>query len=73
MPWELGYFDGFARQKRISILPIDGSTPGEHGQEYLELYRSIEKVTDHGRTITAAVEPVNRTAVSVRDFVLGLS
>lgn len=69
MPWELGYFDGLGKQDRISIMPIEGNTPGSQGQEFLELYPAMEKVrTNAGRIVTAAVEPRNRTFVSVRDF-----
>ena len=72
MPWELGYFDGMGRQTRISIMPIEENTPGSKGQEYLDLYPAIEKVTDHGRAITAAVEQRDRHYVSVREFALGI-
>jgi hypothetical protein len=72
MPWELGYFDGMGRNNRISIMPIDEDAPGNEGQEYLDLYPAIEKVTDHGRTITAAVEQRDRNYVSVQEFALGL-
>jgi hypothetical protein len=69
MPWELGYFDGLGKQDHISIMPIEGKTPGSEGQEYLELYPAIEKVrTDGGRIVTAAVAPQSRTFLSITDF-----
>jgi hypothetical protein len=44
MPWELGYFDGL-RGRRIAILPLVNNSDSEYrGQEYLDLYPTIEKL-----------------------------
>ncbi|EME14867.1 toll/interleukin-1 receptor domain-containing protein [Rhodococcus qingshengii] len=43
MPWELGFFDGM-QGPRIAIMPLEDSTPGSQGQEYLELYPAVERL-----------------------------
>jgi hypothetical protein len=42
IPWELGYFDAL-KQKKIAILPISKNGNTNAGQEYLGLYKKIEK------------------------------
>jgi TIR domain len=45
MPWELGYFDGFKDPDHVCILPIEnGSSLSFDGQEYLGLYKVIERL-----------------------------
>ncbi|WP_338665908.1 TIR domain-containing protein [Pararoseomonas sp. SCSIO 73927] len=45
MPWELGYFDGLKGGEKVAILPLVESTHGSFvGQEYLQLYRKVERV-----------------------------
>lgn len=44
MPWELGYFDATKGRDRVLIMPIEGIGAGQFdGEEYLGLYRSVEK------------------------------
>jgi hypothetical protein len=45
MPWELGYFDGLKGGEKVAILPLV-QTAGQAflGQEYLKLYREVERV-----------------------------
>ncbi len=75
MPWELGFFDGqsFAAPfaDRIFIMPIDDATPGARGQEYLELYPAIEKVSARGRAVTAAVAVDRQRYLPLRDWAVG--
>lgn len=75
MPWELGFFDGqffnTAFGDRIFIMPIDDSTPGEYGQEYLELYPAIEKIEAFGRAVTAAVSVNRQGYLPLRDLAVG--
>jgi hypothetical protein len=71
MPWELGYFDGSGGTDRVSIMPLEGSGPGNPGQEYLDLYPSIEKLPEAGRMVTAAVRPDGGRAVRVKEFAMG--
>jgi len=40
-PWEIGYADGVKAHDTILILPTADSF-GNHGSEYLQLYRSID-------------------------------
>lgn len=45
MPWELGYFDGIRDPAQVSIMPIEEGTSGSFlGQEYLGLYKVIERI-----------------------------
>jgi hypothetical protein len=69
MPWELGYFDGTKDSSRVSILPIeDHSGVAFDGQEYLGLYKVIEKVNVDGMLQPYAVRPSRRQAESLRSF-----
>lgn len=46
-PWEIGYADGVKQNERIIIVPTsDGHT--NHGNEYLDLYRSIQATSSGG-------------------------
>jgi hypothetical protein len=73
MPWELGYFDG-AVSEQISIMPIEGDQgPGNHGQEYLGLYRRIEALPFVGGQFMAAVSPDGATFTEIHDFAMGLN
>jgi hypothetical protein len=45
MPWELGYFDG-RKPGRVAIMPLPSSaSTGFNGQEYLELYPNLERIS----------------------------
>lgn len=45
MPWELGYFDGHKDSEQIAICPIEtGDAGGFVGEEYLGLYKQLEKL-----------------------------
>lgn len=70
MPWELGYFDGLKNADRISVLPIEnGSGISFDGQEYLGLYKVIERLVNAGgpRVVTTT----RRSAETLRSFVNG--
>ncbi|MGW4090814.1 hypothetical protein [Nocardia sp. NPDC004750] len=69
MPWELGYFDGEKGPDRVSICPIETNDSGSFvGQEYLGLYKTIEKVRDGVDILMAAVHPAQNIAEDVRSF-----
>ncbi len=72
MPWELGYFDGLRNAERISILPIESSVKYDDfvGQEYLGLYKVIEKVEvlPYGTTQPYAVLPSGLRGESIKSF-----
>lgn len=73
MPWELGYFDGIRNSNRISIMPIENSTSNAFaGQEYLGLYKTIEKVLDRGQFAPCAVRHTGEHAERLRSFAAGL-
>lgn len=73
MPWELGYFDGLRNSNRISILPIENSSNNAFvGQEYLGLYRTIEKVLDGGQYAPFAVRYKRTHGETLGSFARGL-
>lgn len=72
MPWELGYFDGKMGSGRISILPIDSARATEFvGQEYLGLYKTLEKILDHGRHLPYVVDDKEHRAETLDSFTKG--
>jgi len=75
MPWELGYFDGHGGAGRVSIMPLVGrDEPGYPGQEYLDLYPTIEELPLRdvtGRLVTAAVRPDGQRSVTLKNFTQG--
>lgn len=48
MPWELGFFDGVHGPDRVAICPIARGAGSYTGEEYLGLYKTLEKVRDAG-------------------------
>lgn len=42
-PWEIGYADGVKRSIQIAIVPTRDSNGRFYGNEYLQLYRRIDK------------------------------
>ncbi|MFI8662073.1 TIR domain-containing protein [Rhodococcus qingshengii] len=75
MPWELGYFDGFKGADQVSICPIESSDQSVFdGQEYLGLYKVIEKVNTGRGVEPYVVNRIDRMrAESLRSFVAGQS
>lgn len=47
-PWEIGYADGVKQTPQIAIVPTRDSAGNFHGNEYLQLYRRIDKETATG-------------------------
>lgn len=69
MPWELGYFDGLKGSERVAIMPLDSSSSNEFiGEEYLSLYKRIERVRADGKLEPYAVQPSRKQAESLRSF-----
>lgn len=72
MPWELGYFDGLRGSEQISICPIDDLSGSSYaGQEYLGLYKVIEKVRTPRGTEPRAVRQSRTSAESLGSFARG--
>jgi hypothetical protein len=72
MPWELGYFDGIHGPGRVSICPIETGTAGTYvGEEYLGLYKTLEKVRSGGSLRPYAVKPSRTEAETVTSFAAG--
>lgn len=71
MPWELGYFDGIRDGSRVSILPVEDGVTAFNGEEYLGLYKVIEKRRVSGVLRPYAVRPSGRQAESVVSFAKG--
>jgi hypothetical protein len=73
MPWELGYFDAAKGSDKVSIMPIEDGRPGTfEGEEYLGLYKTIQKSIAPGDTRAYAVNAI-RGAESLRSFARGES
>ncbi|TCU33511.1 hypothetical protein [Rhizobium azibense] len=47
-PWEIGYADGVKSLNRILVIPTRDSRGVTHGNEYLELYRHLDKAQTGG-------------------------
>lgn len=77
MPWELGYFDGRKGSAQISICPIEPTirpAAGFVGEEYLGLYKTLEKqVTSSGLSEPSVIQPSRLRAQAPIAFVRGLS
>ncbi len=71
MPWELGYFDGHRAQSRIAICPIEEGTGSYAGQEYLGLYKHVEKIRHRGTLRPFAVKPSRVEGELMQSFVNG--
>jgi len=72
MPWELGYFDGRKGPDQVAILPIESdSTVGFVGQEYIGLYKVIEKVLDGDSLRAFAVQNDQKRAQLLKSFATG--
>lgn len=72
MPWELGYFDGYRDGTLVSILPVEGGSGGTFdGQEYLGLYKVVEKVRVDGLLRPYVIPPSRRQAESLTSFANG--
>ncbi|GAA4369155.1 toll-Interleukin receptor [Nocardioides caricicola] len=71
MPWELGYFDGHRSQSTVAICPIEEGTGSYPGEEYLGMYKRVEKVRHQGRLQPFAVEPPWAEGETMPSFVHG--
>lgn len=71
MPWELGFFDGAHGPDRVAICPIATGVGGYAGEEYLGLYKTLEKVRDAGVSRPFVVRPAGRQAERLRSFAAG--
>jgi hypothetical protein len=72
MPWELGYFDGLKSSERVSIFPIeDFANEGFDGEEYLGLYKLIQKVLVGTRTEPYAVRSSGIRGEPMSSFING--
>jgi len=47
-PWEIGFADGVKSLNRILVIPTRDSRGVTHGNEYLELYRHLDKARTGG-------------------------
>jgi hypothetical protein len=71
MPWELGFFDGAHGADRVAICPIATGTGSYTGEEYLGLYKTLEKVRDAGVSRPFVVRPSRRQAERLGSFAAG--
>jgi len=47
-PWEIGYADGVKQHGRIVIVPTVDDSGQSHGNEYLDLYRHVDRANGGG-------------------------
>jgi hypothetical protein len=71
MPWELGYFDGHHTQSRVAICPIQEGTGTYAGEEYLGVYKRVEKIRHLGTLRPFAVRPSLAEGELMQSFVNG--
>lgn len=74
MPWELGYFDGIKGADQITICPIETGTDRAAafvGEEYLGLYKTMEKINWNGSWRPSAVRPSRTQVQRIAKFVDG--
>jgi len=71
MPWELGFFDGTHGMDRVAICPISSGTGNYVGEEYVGLYKTLEKVRDAGVSRPFVVRQSGREAERLGSFVTG--
>ena len=71
MPWELGLFDGTHGPERVAICPVATGTGSYAGEEYLGLYKTLEKVLDGGMSRPFIVRQSRRQAERVGSFAAG--
>lgn len=68
MPWELGFFDGTHGAESVAICPISTGTGRYVGEEYLGLYKTLEKVRDGGVLRPFVVRPSRVQAERLQSF-----
>lgn len=71
MPWELGYFDGTHGPDKVAICPVETGSGRYTGEEYLKLYKTLEKVRDVGVLRPFIVRQSGREAQRLRSFAAG--
>lgn len=71
MPWELGLFDGTHGSERVAVCPIVTGTGSYAGEEYLGLYKTLEKVRDGSVTRPFMVQPSRQRAERLGSFAAG--
>ncbi|KQY61831.1 TIR domain-containing protein [Nocardioides sp. Root140] len=71
MPWELGFFDGTHGPEKVAICPITTGTGTYTGEEYLGLYKTLEKVRDAGVLRPFVVRQSGRQAERLGSFAAG--
>lgn len=71
MPWELGFFDGAHSSERVAICPIVTGTGSHAGEEYLGLYKTLEKGLDGGVSRPFVVRPSRQAQERLGSFAAG--
>jgi hypothetical protein len=71
MPWELGFFDGTHGPDRVAICPVSTGTGSYTGEEYLGLYKTLEKVRDGSGLRPYVVRPSRSQAERLQSFAAG--
>lgn len=71
MPWELGFFDGLHGSERVAICPIVTGSGDYAGEEYLGLYKTLEKVRDGSVIRPFVVRQSQQQAERLQSFTAG--
>jgi hypothetical protein len=71
MPWELGFFDGYRGADRVAICPIQDGGSAPNGEEYLGLYKTLEKVLASGLPRPFLIRSSRDQAENVKSFTTG--
>lgn len=72
MPWELGFFDGIKGESRVAICLIEVSSDDSFiGQEYLGLYKRLEKLQVNGQDTPYITRFSGQEAQTIESFRLG--
>lgn len=71
MPWELCYFDGRHGPSRVAICPILEGAGSYAGEEYLGVYKRVEKIRHLGSLRPFAVKPSRTEGELMESFVHG--
>lgn len=71
MPWELGFFDGTHGLDKVAICPVSTGSGNYVGEEYVGLYKTLEKIHDAGVSRPFIVRQSGREAERLGSFVTG--
>jgi hypothetical protein len=69
VPWELGYADGFKGANKIAVFPAADETSVWRGNEYMQLYSTIQVGQSNDRKAPAVFGPGKDEGIWLADWV----